>query len=59
MTDRIMLQNLRFEATHGYYDYEQRIPQPFEVDVELEVDVVVGKGGSVVVGAVLANPAIW
>jgi hypothetical protein len=32
-----------------------------EVDVELDVDVVVvvGKGGSVVVGAVLAKPAIW
>ena len=39
MTDRIMLQNLRFEATHGYYEYEQRIPQPFEVDVELRVNL--------------------
>jgi len=26
---------MRFEATHGYYDHEQRVPQPFEVDVEL------------------------
>src|SRR4029079_2332258 len=39
MTDRIMLQNLRFEAPHGYYDYEQRIPQPFEVDVELRLNL--------------------
>ena len=39
MTDRIMLQNLRFEATHGFYDYEQRIPQPFEVDVELRLNL--------------------
>jgi len=39
MTDRIMLQNLRFEATHGYHDYEQRIPQPFEVDVELRLNL--------------------
>ena len=29
MTDRIMLQNLRFEATHGYHEYEQHIAQPF------------------------------
>ena len=39
MTDRIMLQNLRFDATHGYLDYEQRIPQPFEVDVELRLNL--------------------
>jgi len=39
MTDRIMLQNLRFEAAHGYHDYEQRIPQPFEVDVELRLNL--------------------
>ena len=39
MTDRIMLQNLRFDATHGYHDYEQRIPQPFEVDVELRLNL--------------------
>ena len=39
MTDRILLQNLRFEATHGYHDYEQRNPQPFEVDVELRLNL--------------------
>jgi dihydroneopterin aldolase len=30
---------MRFEARHGYYEYEQRTPQPFEVDVELVVDL--------------------
>ena len=39
MTDRIMLHNLRFEATHGYHEYEQRIAQPFEVDVELRLNL--------------------
>ena len=34
MTDRILLQNMRFEATHGYHEYEQHIAQPFEVDIE-------------------------
>jgi dihydroneopterin aldolase len=30
---------MRFEATHGYYDHEQRTPQPFEVDVELRLNL--------------------
>jgi dihydroneopterin aldolase len=30
---------MRFDATHGYYDHEQRTPQPFEVDVELRLNL--------------------
>ena len=39
MTDRIVLHNMRFEASHGYYEQERQSRQPFEVDVELELDV--------------------
>ncbi len=39
MTDRIVLTNLRFEGTHGYYEWERAAPQPFEVDVELHLDL--------------------
>lgn len=39
MSDRIVLSNLRFEATHGVHAYEKAIPQRFEVDVELELDL--------------------
>ena len=39
MTDRIMLTNLRFDATHGYYEHEQVTPQPFEVDIELRLNL--------------------
>lgn len=39
LNDRIVLQNMRFEATHGYYEHEQRTKQPFEVDVELRLDL--------------------
>ncbi len=39
MRDRILLQNMRFEATHGVYEHEQRTKQPFEVDVELVRDL--------------------
>ncbi|HXI80155.1 MAG TPA: dihydroneopterin aldolase [Verrucomicrobiae bacterium] len=35
MTDRIVLQNIRLQGRHGYYDHELETPQPFEVDVEL------------------------
>ena len=39
MTDRIVLTNLRFEARHGVHDWEREVPQPFEVDVELALDL--------------------
>ncbi len=35
MSDRIVLQNMRFQGKHGYYDHELTTPQPFEVDIEL------------------------
>jgi dihydroneopterin aldolase len=30
---------MRFEARHGYYDHEQVTAQPFEVDVELVLNL--------------------
>jgi len=39
VSDRIVLANMRFQGRHGYYDYEQRSPQPFEVDVELVINL--------------------
>jgi dihydroneopterin aldolase len=35
MSDRILLHNVRLQGRHGYYDHELERPQPFEVDVEL------------------------
>jgi len=35
LSDRIVLANMRFQGRHGYYDHELLNPQPFEVDVEL------------------------
>ena len=39
MSDRIVLRNMRFQARHGYFEHEQRTAQPFEVDVELLLDL--------------------
>ena len=39
MTDRIELRAMRFEGRHGVSDEERAAPQPFEVDVELELDL--------------------
>jgi dihydroneopterin aldolase len=39
MTDRIVLKNIRLEGRHGYYDEERERLQPFEVDVELILDL--------------------
>ena len=30
---------MRFEATHGFHEHEQLMPQPFEVDVELRLNL--------------------
>ena len=30
---------MQFEGRHGYYDHELRTPQPFEVDVELVLNL--------------------
>jgi dihydroneopterin aldolase len=37
--DRILLQGLRFMGTHGALPEEAQRPQPFEVDLELLVDL--------------------
>lgn len=39
MTDRILLHGMRFQGTHGVYEHEQRNPQPFDVDVELALNL--------------------
>ncbi len=39
MTDRILITGLRELGVHGVLPEEQVRPQPFEIDVELEVDV--------------------
>ena len=39
MSDRIVLHDMRFMGRHGYYDHELAEPQPFEVDVELVLDL--------------------
>ena len=39
LSDRIVLTNMRFEGRHGFYEYELETLQPFEVDVELVVDL--------------------
>ena len=35
MSDRIFIEGMLIQGTHGVYEHEQREPQPFEVDVEL------------------------
>jgi dihydroneopterin aldolase len=39
VTDRIVLTDMRFLARHGVHDWEQREAQPFEVDIELMLDL--------------------
>ena len=39
MTDRIRIEGMVFEGTHGVHEHEQRTPQPFEIDVELAMDL--------------------
>jgi dihydroneopterin aldolase len=39
VTDRIVLANMRFQGRHGYYEHELVTAQPFEVDVELVLDL--------------------
>jgi len=34
-----VLHNIQLEGRHGWYDHEREVPQPFEVDVELVVDL--------------------
>jgi 7,8-dihydroneopterin aldolase/epimerase/oxygenase len=39
MTDRIVLENMAFQARHGVREREKVEPQRFDVDVELELDL--------------------
>ena len=39
MSDRIILDAMVFQGTHGVYEEEQQNPQPFEVDVELVMNL--------------------
>lgn len=39
MSDRILIEGMVFEGTHGVYPEEQTTPQPFEVDVELALNL--------------------
>ena len=39
MTDRILLEGMRFQGTHGVYEHEHQNPQPFDVDVELAMNL--------------------
>ena len=35
MSDRIVIHNMVFQGRHGVFEHEQREAQPFEIDVEL------------------------
>ena len=39
MSDRILLQSLRFEGRHGVSDEERELPQEIELDLEVEADL--------------------
>jgi 7,8-dihydroneopterin aldolase/epimerase/oxygenase len=39
MSDRIILDGMTFQGTHGVYPEEQQTPQRFEVDVELALNL--------------------
>ncbi|MEI7744176.1 MAG: dihydroneopterin aldolase [Chloroflexota bacterium] len=39
MSDRIILDAMVFQGTHGVYEEEQQNPQAFEVDVELALNL--------------------
>jgi dihydroneopterin aldolase len=39
VSDRILLHNMMFEGRHGYYEHEQLNAQPFEVDLELRLNL--------------------
>ena len=39
LSDRIVLHNMQFLGKHGYYEHELTKPQPFEVDIELVLNL--------------------
>jgi dihydroneopterin aldolase len=34
-----VLRNIQLEGRHGFYEHEREVPQPFEVDVEMLLDL--------------------
>lgn len=38
--DKILLKNMIFYAHHGYYEAERELGQKFEVDIQLECDLI-------------------
>lgn len=39
LSDRIVLHNMQFQGRHGWYEHEQLNAQPFEVDLELRLNL--------------------
>lgn len=39
MSDRIFIEGMLFSGTHGVYEEEQHNPQPFDVSVELRLNL--------------------
>jgi dihydroneopterin aldolase len=39
MSDRVLLRNMVFQGTHGVHESEQHEPQPFEIDVDLVLNL--------------------
>ncbi len=39
MSDRIVLHNIELQGRHGFYDHELSAAQPFEIDIELQLDL--------------------
>ena len=39
LSDRIVLANMQFVGRHGYHDWELQTAQPFEIDVELVMNL--------------------
>jgi dihydroneopterin aldolase len=39
VSDLVLLRNMVFHGTHGVHDFEQEQPQPFEIDVDLVVNL--------------------
>jgi len=39
MTDRVLLSGILAEGRHGVHEHERQVPQAFEIDVELSLDL--------------------
>lgn len=50
MTDRIEIRGLVVDAVHGVHEEERAAPQPFEVDVDLELDMTRATAGDDLTG---------